>query len=84
MITIEVFTNVNCAYCDRAKMLLQEKHLVFEERLITEGGNLHAFSERLPRVKTLPQIFINGVHIGGYEDLEIISKDGRLEEMTKS
>lgn len=42
---------------------------------------MQEFVRRLPRLKALPQIFVNGEHIGSYEDLVIIDGNGRLESM---
>ena len=66
---IEIFTGPGCSYCDRAKMALRERRLVFAERDIGDETVLTEFRERLPRVKSIPQIFVDGEHIGGYEDL---------------
>ena len=41
--------------------------------------NLAKFQWRLPRVKAVPQIFVNGEHIGGYKDLRLMNEDERLD-----
>jgi glutaredoxin 3 len=74
---IEVFTGPGCSYCDRAKAALQARGLGFTERDISDEHVLAEFRERLPRVKSIPQIFVDGAHIGGYEDLML-----RLEKTT--
>lgn len=66
---IEIFTGPGCNYCDRAKAALQEHGLVFNERDVGDEAVLAEFRQRLPRVKSIPQIFVDGEHIGGYEDL---------------
>ncbi len=66
---IEIFTGYGCSYCDRAKAVLQERGLAFVERSVDDQTVLAEFRERLPRVKSIPQIFVDGEHIGGYEDL---------------
>jgi len=66
---IEIFTGPGCSYCDRAKEALQERELTYTERDVSDEQVLAEFRERLPRVKSIPQIFIDGQHIGGYEDL---------------
>lgn len=66
---IEIFTGYGCSYCDRAKAVLQECGLAFVERSVDDQTVLAEFRERLPRVKSIPQIFVDGEHIGGYEDL---------------
>jgi glutaredoxin len=49
-----------------------------------ENSFLKEFVKRLPRVKAIPQIFINGEHIGSFEDLTILADDGRLEKILSS
>lgn len=66
---IEIFTGPGCGYCDRAKAALRERGLAFVERDIGDETVLAEFRERLPRVKSIPQIFVDSEHIGGYEDL---------------
>ncbi|MGI9491907.1 MAG: glutaredoxin domain-containing protein [Geminicoccaceae bacterium] len=69
MENIEVFTGPDCSYCDRAKAALLEHGLAFTEWDISDEKVLAEFRSRLPRVKSIPQIFVDGEHIGGYEDL---------------
>jgi glutaredoxin 3 len=77
---IEIFTGPNCGYCDAAKALLRENGMAFEEiDLAANPDNIKAFQTRLPRVRAIPQIFVDGEHIGGLEDLRLHLADGRLE-----
>ena len=79
---IEIFSTPQCSYCDAAKQLLEAKGLAYTNvDVMAEPGNLEEFKRRLPRAKAVPQIFINGAHIGGYEDLRLLEEDGRLDEM---
>jgi len=80
---IEVFTAPNCGYCERAKALLRAKGLAFAELDISAEKQRQVFQGRLPRVRAVPQIFIAGAHIGGYEDLLLLEDSGRLDELTK-
>jgi glutaredoxin 3 len=66
---IEIFTGPGCSYCEAAKALLERHALSFKERDVSDAAVLAEFRERLPRVRSLPQIFADGAHIGGYEDL---------------
>ena len=76
---IEIFTAPNCGYCDSAKVLLKERGLSFVERNIAEAATLAEFRERLPRVRSIPQLFVDGEHIGGYEDLRLrLDRGGSL------
>lgn len=55
--------------------------LPFEERDIGDAVHREELVRRRPRSKSIPQVFIDGAHIGGFEDLEILAGDGRLEDM---
>ena len=66
---ITLFTVQGCPFCAKAKKLLQEKGLKYEEIIV---GNKEITSRSLRAVSgkaTVPQVFINGKHIGGSEDL---------------
>ncbi|WP_282610750.1 glutaredoxin domain-containing protein [Pelagibius sp. Alg239-R121] len=80
MANIEIYTGPACGYCEAAKTLLNEKGMLFTELDITDVGVLATFRERLPRVKSVPQVFINGKHIGGYEDLVRVVNNGSFAE----
>ena len=68
---IEMYTGPNCGYCRAAKDLLAHNNLKYTERDISDPQILQEFRERLPRQKSIPQIFFDGEHIGGYEDLRL-------------
>lgn len=69
MNNIEIFTGPGCSYCDQAKAALKENGFDFIERDVSDDTVLAEFQERLPRVRSIPQIFADGNHVGGYEDL---------------
>jgi glutaredoxin 3 len=75
---IEIFTGPNCGYCARAKALLEREGHAFRELSVDDPSAMAQFRRRLPRAKTIPQIFVDGEHIGGCEDLEIAVAEGRL------
>jgi glutaredoxin 3 len=82
MAKIEIYTKAFCGYCARAKRLLTEKGVDFEEYDITMGGPKR--SEMLDRSNggtTVPQIFIDGSHVGGSDDLAALERAGRLDPL---
>ncbi len=80
--TIEIFTTTRCGYCDRAKNLLERRgHTFIDLDVSADPAHLEEFRRRLPRVKAVPQIFIAGNHIGGYDDLCLLDMSGELAEM---
>lgn len=81
MARIEVFAGPNCGYCARAKALLAARGLRYVERDISEDVHRDELLRRLPRSRSIPQIFIDGEHVGGSEDLEILDRKGLLESL---
>lgn len=80
---VEVFSGPNCGYCERAKQLLARRGIDYVDLDISQPEHRDEFARRLPRARAIPQIFVNGEHIGGSDDLEILDGDGRLEAMLK-
>lgn len=72
---IEIFTGPGCSHCEQAKALLKQHGLEYSERDVTSPGVINEFRERLPRLKALPQIFADGKHLGGLEDLQVRLRD---------
>ena len=68
-IIITIFSKPTCSYCKKAKALLTEKGMSFEELEVGKDVNLTMF-KALTNAETVPQIFIDGKHIGGSEALE--------------
>lgn len=58
-----------CPFCDRAKALLKQKGIEFEERKIGSGWTKEQLLESVPTARTVPQIFLDGKLIGGHDDL---------------
>jgi glutaredoxin 3 len=82
MAKIEIYTKFLCPYCTRAKALLNTKGVAFEEHDISMGGPLRAeMLERAGGRNTVPQIFIDGRHIGGSDDLAALERAGKLDPL---
>ena len=80
--TVEIFTKFTCGYCHRAKSLLKDKDVAFTEHDISMGGPKRGeMIERANGRTTVPQIFIGGTHVGGYDDLAALDRDGRLDAL---
>jgi glutaredoxin 3 len=79
---VEIYTKMFCPYCVRAKRLLGEKGVDFEEYDITLGGPKRVeMIQRANGRTTVPQIFIGGTHVGGSDDLAALERQGRLDPM---
>lgn len=82
MAKVEIYTKMLCPYCTRAMKLLRAKGAEIEEFDITMGGSRRA--EMLGRAggrSTVPQIFIDGVHVGGSDDLAALEAAGKLDPL---
>lgn len=82
MAKVEIYTKMMCPYCTRAKRLLTDKGVQFEEYDITMGGPKRA--EMLQRANgrsTVPQVFIDDRHIGGSDDLVALNAAGKLDPL---
>ena len=78
---VEVFTSANCPYCGWSKRLLDRKGIAYEEfRIDLDGEKREELSNRTDR-RSVPQIFIDGNHVGGYEDLVELDQGGGLNEL---
>lgn len=79
---IEMYTKQFCPFCSRAKKLLGEKGVAFEEIDITMGGpKRKEMLERAPGHTTVPSIFIDGRHVGGSDDLAALNASGELDTL---
>ncbi|WP_439534240.1 glutaredoxin 3 [Polymorphobacter sp.] len=82
MAKIEVYTKQLCPYCTRAKSLLMRKGAAFDEIDISMGGPKRTeMIERAGGRTTVPQVFINGTHIGGSDDLAALDRRGELDSL---
>lgn len=64
-----VWSKTTCPYCVQAKRLLERKGIEYEERVIGEGWSREQLLEAVPNARTVPQIFLDGNLIGGYDNL---------------
>jgi glutaredoxin 3 len=82
MARVEIYTKFGCPYCARAKALLGEKGVEYEEYEINSvPGKRDEMMERSGGGHTVPQVFIDGRHIGGSDDLAALERAGELDPM---
>jgi glutaredoxin 3 len=80
--TVEIYTKATCPYCIRAKRLLDAKRASYREISVDMGGApKQEMVQRANGRMTVPQIFIDGRHIGGCDDLMALEYDGKLNEV---
>lgn len=79
MARVEIYTSAICGYCVAAKNLLRQKGMDYEEiRVDLDPAQRETMVQRAQRT-TVPQIFIDGQHIGGFDDLAALNRKGGLD-----
>ncbi|MGE0154424.1 MAG: glutaredoxin 3 [Reyranellaceae bacterium] len=85
MAKIEIYTTPICPYCARAKGLLEDKGAAFEEiDVFMDVGQREQMRRRAGGRNTVPQIFIDGAHIGGCDELVALERAGKLDPLLQS
>jgi glutaredoxin 3 len=64
-----VWSKDNCPYCEQAKNLLEARGISYEERKIGDNWTREQLLEQVPTARSVPQIFLDGVHVGGFDQL---------------
>ena len=85
MADIEIYSTAACGYCVAAKNLLKSKGLAWRElRIDTDPAARAEMLNRAPGARTVPQIFINGTYVGGFEQLAAAERNGKLQELLQA
>ena len=79
MKNIIVYSGPMCGYCDAAKRLLKRNNLEFTDiDVSTKDGLRDEMTKKANGRRTIPQIFFNDEHVGGYQELRDLEKSGKL------
>lgn len=82
MADVEIYSSMFCPFCHRAKKLLSAKGVAFTEIDVDmDAARRREMMDRANGRHTVPQIFIDGVHVGGSDDLAALDRAGRLDPM---
>ena len=81
MAKIEMYTTQWCGYCARARALFEKKGVAFEEVDVMEDEGKRAEMRSRTNRTSVPQIFINGQHIGGSDELSALEQQGKLDAL---
>ena len=80
MVEVIIYGKLMCPYCTLAKEFFHKHEIQYVEYLVDQNSEkLEEMLSKSNGRRTVPQIFINGKHIGGYDDLMEFSKNGRLD-----
>ena len=82
MKNVEIYTGPLCAFCDFAKALLDRKGVSYKEIFIGDDTNkMEEMIKKSNGMRTVPQIFIDGKHIGDNDKLHALERDGKLNSI---
>lgn len=76
---VTIYGSEMCAYCDAAKMLLGNKGVAFEEVLVSRDPARYAEMQARSGRRSVPQIFVGDIHVGGFDDLRSLNASGELD-----
>jgi len=84
MKNVTVYTGPMCNFCDAAKRLLNRNNIPYKEiDIAIEDGKREEMLAKSNGRRTIPQIFFNEYHVGGYEELRALEKKGELLNLIK-
>ncbi len=82
MAQIEMYMKPTCGFCHAAMRLFDSKNAAFTKiDLLANPGRRTEMIQKAGGRTTVPQIFINGQHIGGYDDLHALNASGKLDPL---
>ena len=84
MKSVTIYTGPLCNYCDAAKRLLTRKNVEYNEiNIATVNGAMDEMIAKANGKRTIPQIFFDEQHIGGYDDVRSLEKENKLQDLLK-
>ena len=84
MKNVTVYMGPMCNFCDAAKRLLKRNNIPYNEiNVALEEEKREEMLNKSNGKRTIPQIFFNELHIGGYEELRALEKKGELDNLIK-
>jgi glutaredoxin 3 len=76
-----IYTTSYCPYCSGVKAFMQSKNVEFEEVDVTNDPTRRAEMERMSSRRTVPQVFVDGIPIGGFDDVRRLDASGELNRL---
>ena len=78
---ILVYTSANCPYCTWSKRLLDKKQASYEEIRVDQDEAVRVQLQSRTKRTSVPQIFIDDFHVGGYQDMVELDQEGKLDKL---
>ena len=84
MKSVTIYTGLLCNYCEAAKKLLARNNVEYKEiNIATVDGAMDEMITKANGKRTIPQIFFDKQHIGGYDDVRALEKENKLQDLLK-
>ena len=84
MKAVTIYTGPLCNYCEAAKRLLTRNNVDYKEiNIATVDGAMDEMISKANGKRTIPQIFFDDKHMGGYDDVRALEKDNKLQDLLK-
>jgi glutaredoxin 3 len=84
MKSVTIYTGPLCNFCDAAKRLLVRNNAEYKEiNIATTDGAMDEMIKKANGRRTVPQIFFDEQHIGGYDDIRALEKENKLQDLLK-
>ena len=84
MKSVTIYTGPLCNFCDAAKRLLARNNVEYKEiNIATVDGAMDEMITKANGKRTIPQIFFNDQHIGGYDEARVLEKENKLQALLK-
>jgi glutaredoxin 3 len=84
MKSVTIYTGPLCNFCDAAKRLLARNNTEYKEiNIATTDGAMDEMIKKANGRRTVPQIFFDEQHIGGYDDIRALEKENKLQDLLK-
>ena len=81
---VTIYTGPSCNYCDAAKRLLTRNNAIYNEiNIATKTGAMDEMIAKANGKRTIPQIFFDDQHIGGYDEIRALEKENKLQYLLK-
>ena len=81
---ITIYTGPMCNYCEAAKRLLTRNNAAYSEiNIATVDGAMDEMIKKANGKRTIPQIFFDDQHIGGYDEVRTLEKENKLQDLLK-
>ena len=84
MKSVTIYTGSLCNYCEAAKKLLARNNVEYKEiNIATVDGAMNEMIAKANGKRTIPQIFFNEQHMGGYDEVRALEKENKLQDLLK-